>query len=126
MTKMRTSANIATMEISATNPQPIISTSVTKANGRFYYLSNTTTLHRDDGPAVEWGDGTRVWYKNGKRHREGGPALEFSDGTKIWMQGDEYHRPDGPAVELASGQKEFYLRGKKFSKVEFEKKITAK
>jgi hypothetical protein len=41
--------------------------------------------HReDDLPAVEYADGTKVWYKNGKQHREDGPAIEFADGSKVW------------------------------------------
>jgi len=31
-------------------------------------------LHREDGPAVEWYNGSKEWYKNAKLHREDGPA----------------------------------------------------
>jgi len=41
-------------------------------------------LHREDGPANEWEDGTKSWYLEGKRHREDGPAIEFADGEKQW------------------------------------------
>ena len=44
-------------------------------NGRF---------HREDGPAVEYADGSKEWWLNGKRHREDGPALEFASGSKYW------------------------------------------
>jgi len=27
---------------------------------------------------------TKEWYLNGKHHREDGPAVEYSDGTKEW------------------------------------------
>ena len=51
---------------------------------REYYLVNNK-LHNVDGPAVERADGTKEWYKNGKRHRDGNlPAIEWSDGTKMW------------------------------------------
>ncbi len=28
-------------------------------------------LHREDGPAREFKDGSQFWYKNGELHREG-------------------------------------------------------
>ena len=31
---------------------------------RHYYFNNK--LHREDGPAVEWGNGTKFWYLNGE------------------------------------------------------------
>lgn len=93
----------------------------TKNNGRFYKDDATGMVHREDGPAVEWGDGTKIWYVGGKRSRVGGgPAMEFADGTKVWMTNDEYHREDGPAIEWGTGQKEFYVGGKKMSKAAFE------
>lgn len=39
-------------------------------------------IHREDGPAIEYYDGSKKWYKNGKVHREDGPAVEWSDGTR--------------------------------------------
>jgi len=33
---------------------------------------------------VENIDGTKVWFRNGKRHRVDGPAVEYADGTKVW------------------------------------------
>ena len=41
-------------------------------------------LHRKDGPAFEYADGSTEWYVDGKRHREDGPAVEFAGGTKEW------------------------------------------
>jgi hypothetical protein len=55
-------------------------------------------LHRLDGPAIEWEDGTKQWRVNGKLHRLDGPAVEFADGYKIW-----------------------WIVGKKFTKKAFEK-----
>jgi len=39
-------------------------------------------LHREDGPAIEWADGSKEWWINEKLHREDGPAIEWADGTK--------------------------------------------
>jgi len=41
--------------------------------------------HRTDGPAIEWIDGSKVWYlMNGERHRTDGPAVENANGNKYW------------------------------------------
>ena len=37
-------------------------------------------LHREDGPAIVWVDGTQLWYFDGRLHREGGPAVIHPDG----------------------------------------------
>ena len=50
---------------------------------RFYYNSNGE-FHRIDGPAVEWGNGTKRWFQNGLRHRTDGPAVVYSDGSMEW------------------------------------------
>ena len=54
---------------------------------KFYGRSK---FHREDGPAIEWANGTKNWYVNGKRHREDGPAVECANGEKEWCINDEY------------------------------------
>ena len=34
-------------------------------------------LHRVDGPAIEYSNGTKEWYINGKRHRLDDPAINI-------------------------------------------------
>jgi len=41
-------------------------------------------LHRKDGPAVEYPDGSFIWYFNGVIHRLNDPAIVWSNGTKEW------------------------------------------
>ena len=95
--------------------------------GTFYYSDKTMTKpHREDGPAVEYSDGDKAWYLNGKRHREDGPAVEYSSGDKAWYLNGQLHREDGPAVEWASGNKFWYLSGQPLSKEEWEKRVTKK
>jgi hypothetical protein len=50
----------------------------------YYKDKAMTILHREDGPAVEWWDGSKSWWLNGKRHREDGPAVEYANGDKSW------------------------------------------
>lgn len=33
-------------------------------------------LHRENGPAVEYPDGSKEWFLNHQRHRNDGPAIE--------------------------------------------------
>ena len=87
--------------------------------GTFWYKEGTKILHREDGPAIEYADGRKYWWLNGKRHREDGPACEWADGRKEWYLNGERHREDGPACEWADGRKEWYLNGKGLSEEEF-------
>lgn len=49
------------------------------------YIKNKK-LHREDGPAVEWNDGYKVWFQHGKRHRLDGPAFISANGYKSWFE----------------------------------------
>ena len=77
---------------------------------KVWYLNGK--LHREDGPAIEWANGSREWWLNGKRHREDGPAVEYADGTKYWYLKGKCHREDGPAIERADGEKEWWINGR--------------
>ncbi len=71
-------------------------------------------MHREDGPAVEWLDGSiNHWYLNNKRHRVDGPAIEYIIGYKAWYIDDKLHRTDGPAIIKADGYKEWWLNGER-------------
>ena len=54
---------------------------------RFYY-NNADQLHRENGPAIEYARGTKVWYQNGHCHRTDGPAIMWPDGRKWWYLND--------------------------------------
>lgn len=69
-------------------------------------------------------DGTIRWYnENGELHREGGPAVEYTNGTKIWYINGKLHREDGPAIEFTNGVKFWYLNGKECTNAEFNTKF---
>ena len=76
-------------------------------------------LHREDGPAIEYKDGTKSWHLNGKLHREDGPAVEYADGTKSWYVRGTRHREDGPSFENVNGTKSWHLDDKQLSESEF-------
>ena len=48
------------------------------------YYNSADQLHRTDGPAVIWADGSKSWYQNGLHHRTDGAAIEWANGTKEW------------------------------------------
>ena len=67
---------------------------VVTANGTRKYYNSAGELHREDGPAVIWTDGTYAWFQNGLRHRINGPAVVWTDGTKWWyLYGVRYAEP---------------------------------
>ena len=57
--------------------------------------------------------------KTDKLHRLDGPAVEYADGDKEWFVDGKRHRLDGPAVECANGAKEWYVEGERYSEAEF-------
>ena len=62
----------------------------------YWYLDpERTILHREDGPAVEYASGIKLWYINGKLHREDGPAVILFNGKKEYYFNDE----DYPEIE---------------------------
>jgi hypothetical protein len=64
--------------------------------------------------------GTTQWYnEQGQLHRENGPAIELANGTKVWYLNDKRHREDGPAIECADGTKFWYLNGERLTESEF-------
>ena len=68
-------------------------------------------LHRVDGPALEYEDGSKEYWLNGERPRVDGPAVEDKDGSKYWYLNGNLPRVDGPALEDKDGYKYWYLNG---------------
>ena len=65
-------------------------------------------------------EGNKRWYnEQGELHREDGPAVEYLNGTKEWYLNGRLHRLDGPAIEYADGYKEWWLNGKNYTEEEF-------
>ena len=67
-------------------------------------------------------DGNKFYYKDKAMtviHRLDGPAIEWADGSKAWFVDDECHRIDGPAIEWADGYKAWYVDGNELSEEEF-------
>ena len=54
------------------------------SNGNKYWENAQGEFHREDGPAIEYDDGSKSWYQDGKLHREDGPAIEWTNGVTCW------------------------------------------
>ena len=92
--------------------------SVKKGNA-YYWYDNDYRLHREDGPAIIWDDGSQHWYYRGFKHREDGPAIVGLNGFEAWWYEGERHREDGPAVIFANGRVEWWFLGEKYSFAEW-------
>jgi len=88
-------------------------------SGTIEWHNEAGRLHREDGPAREWADGSKEWWLNGERHRVDGPAIEYASGSKEWWLNGERHRVDGPAIEYANGDKAWRLNGRYVSEQEY-------
>jgi hypothetical protein len=87
---------------------------INKYGHKFCYKDKAmTVLHRTDGPAIEWPNGDKEWFVDGKLHRIDGPAIECADGCKEWFVDGKLHRIDGPAIECADGYKAWYVDDKR-------------
>ena len=59
------------------------------ALGTFWHKgAKLRILHRENGHAIEYSNGTKEWYVNGELHRIDGPAVEGFDGFKAWWLND--------------------------------------
>jgi len=98
-----------------------------KSNSKIYINEDGTKVytnlkekyHRLNGPAIEWKNGDKEWWEEGKKHREDGPAIEWSNGSKFWYIEGKLHRTDGLAAEFANGNKYWYILDKLLKEKEF-------
>ena len=92
-------------------------------DNRTEWFNQKDQLHRDGGlPAIEWADGTKEYYVNGKLHRDGGlPAIEWANGDKEYWINGKLHRDGGlPAIEWHE-YKSYWINGKQVTKEQAEK-----
>ena len=68
-------------------------------------------LHREDGPAASYRDGTQEWYQHGHLHRDDGPAVSSPAGFERWYKNGVLHRTNGPALTSLSNYQEWWIDG---------------
>ena len=72
-----------------------VGSTMESTTGRHSALAHAAgKLDRSDGPAIEYRNGRRAWYRHGKRHREDGPALESPGGERAWWIDGEQLTPE--------------------------------
>ena len=62
----------------------------------------------------EYGD--KIWYLNDKRHREDGPAVEYADGSKEWYLNDKFIVGTSSDIERALFTLSTYLQDQEVTK----------
>ena len=65
------------------------------------------------------------FWKNEKGyfHREDGPAIEYANGRRQWFNDGKFHREDGPVIAWESGSCSYYLNNEPYTKKEYLKEI---
>jgi hypothetical protein len=85
-----------------------------KTDDIVYFRNDSGQIHRVDGPAVIFEDGTYYWFINGVQHREGGPAVCYPEGFSMWYKYGVLHNRNGPAVITNSGEEQWWLDGREY------------
>jgi hypothetical protein len=75
--------------------------------------------HREEGPSLEWADGSKLWYLNGVLHCNNGPAIEWFEGASAWYVHGALHRENGPAIVKKNGMQEWWINGSQLTEEEF-------
>lgn len=71
-----------------------------KSDEKIWYEDVKFRYHRENGPAIEWNNGTKEWYTHGIRHREDGPAIEYNNGQKYWYLKGKLLNPEKTINDL--------------------------
>jgi len=62
-----------------------------KYDNRIETFNDKSEWHSlNDKPAIEWDNGDKELYKEGKLHRDNGPAIEDNYGYKAWYYENKY------------------------------------
>lgn len=88
-------------------------------HGNLCFWNAQGKLHRENGPAVIYPDGSELWFLNNLQHRENGPAVERPNGFRSWHVNGKLHREDGPAVEFPDGRVQWRLNDVSLTESEF-------
>lgn len=99
------------------------------ADGTKRWFINGMYGRADEGPSVEYPDGSYCYYAHPQNapawakfsvsvpHRKDGPAVFYSDGTQYFYKYGQLHRrlSEGPAAIYSDGKKEYWYEGKLYT-----------
>lgn len=74
------------------------------------FKSVNRKIHCDNGPAVKYANGDKMWFVNGYLHREDGPAY-ITDLSRVWVCKDKKHRANGLPAVINVWSKEWWENG---------------
>jgi hypothetical protein len=80
------------------------------------YLSNGQMIKIDSC-------GGKGWFLNGEHHLEDGPALEYDGGTKVWCQNNIVHKIEYKDSKTCRWQKQLFHLNQLMKKKKAKKKI---
>ena len=83
-----------------------------------YYIDDTKAAYYNLDGTYKDRTGIIQTFVNGELHKNDGPAVEWPDGSSAWYVGGKLHRIDGPAYETDSGYKSWYINGKLITELE--------
>lgn len=72
---------------------------VIDTQGNKSWYNSKGEFHRLDGPALEFANGDKFWYKNNQLHRLDGPACDYADGIKLWLREGSLYSLVDPAID---------------------------
>lgn len=72
-------------------------------------------IHNDNGPAIEFSNGVKEWFKHGKLHREDGPAIEANrDSSNVWWYNGDFLGNDSEDDNYSQEKFELWKKFKAF------------
>ena len=81
-------------------------------------------IRNKNGMYINDKNGHKYTFKDNELHSYNGkPAIEYSNGDKYWYRNGKYHRLYGHAIEYRNGNKSWYLFNKHYSESEYNKII---
>lgn len=101
-------------------------------------------LHRSDGPAITYADGTKEWWIRGRRHRQGAASVVVAKGARwnnwqpvghmssrkrmpltgpaeLYYSHGQLHNVSGPALRAQGRRDQYWLEGEKLTNHQWQK-----
>jgi hypothetical protein len=82
--------------------------------GNKHWRNKDGEFHRLDGPAIEWPNGDKQWWKKRNLHRSDGPAIEEGGYKAWWKNGVKFPDKDSFFESLTEEEKKIALFSEDF------------
>lgn len=71
----------------------------------YYFDEGCASLHRVDGPAIEFKSGELHWYQFNEKHRVDGPAVVTEFIKQWWLNGKQFETEEEWKIALTNKSK---------------------